>query len=210
MTMSSFREYLTKLGEGSPVWVRIPGTPFTMIGSSTRYERLPGMIEWAPTDVITRVGKGLAKDYPPNFLAEQEGERGLLKNLVGGGVAGTTAGLLGGRLLGGEASLSPVFNLWKKGLSGQTLRNLKNVPLPMKLAPLLGAGLGLAAGKRVWESGKKERENQAKEVSKGLLAEQVLQTDAINRAWRALHQKNPAETASSPMPLVASLGTMGV
>ena len=197
--------------QGAPVWIRVPGTPFTLPGAPTRYERLPGMSEWAPRDVVERMGKGLSQDVPAEYLAERESQKGLPGSLIGGGIAGGTGGALVGRLAGGEAVTAPVKDLLSGGITKRTLRGLKDVPRVGKVAPLVGAGLGLLGGASLWSGTKGVRRQQAKEVARGLLSEQILQQSALQQA-----SSNPVlrgldiESASAPSPLVVMPGYTGV
>ncbi len=203
--------YFIKEGE-SPVWIRVPGTPFTLLGSPTKYERLPGMTEWAPRPVVERVGKGLQQKIDPGVLAQQEGERGLPWTLGKGGIGGLTAGALAARLSGGEASVAPFKEMLSKGLSRETLKGLKNLPRAAKILPLAGAGAGLLGGAAYWQGGRGGRTQQAEEVAKGLLSEKILQTKDINAARRSVSalQGLPHETATAEPPVVVTPGNTGV
>lgn len=173
---------------GAPVWINIPGTPFTLPGFPARHERLPGMSEWAPREVVEQVGKGIQEGQSTEEMTEQAAGRGLPTNVGTGAIAGTTAGLLGGRLLGGEAAARPFKDILKKGLSRETLRGLRNIPHASKLAPLVGLGAGLAGGAGLWASGREGRRQESKEVAKGLLAEKVLQQHSLGQAREAVRQ----------------------
>ena len=133
---------LEKRGQ-SPVWVRVPWSPFTFLGSAPRHERLPGMTEWAPREVVERVGKGLQQKVDPDILTAREEHRGLLKSMTAGGIGGFTGGALAGRLAKGEAASAPLKAILAKGINRQTLAGLKKIPRLSKMLPLIGAGAGL-------------------------------------------------------------------
>jgi hypothetical protein len=204
-----FREYLLKLGSDEFPALSLsslPGTPFSV--KNRERERLTGMMEWAPRDVIERVGKGLREDQNTDLLTEQEARRGLPWNLVSGGAGGAAAGLLGGRLLGGAETMTPFKNILNKGISKETLEALKHLPTSMKALPAVGAGLGLLGGAANWGRGIPERRREAQEVSRGLLSEQILQNASLNSAKAAL-SKIPTETASTSIPVVVRSGETG-
>jgi len=204
--------------EGFAVWTRVPGTPFTLPGSLTVKERLPGMVDWAPREVVTRVAKGLRSgDDGPVELAEAEAQRGLPQHAGVGAVAGTTLGSLLGRLFGGQAAIKPFQEIGQRGIGSSTLRQLKNLPAAMKLLPILGALGGAGVGAKVWERGQEGRRQQALDVSKGLLAERILQSQAIQEALRSnnpytapLLRGIPITSASAPVPHVMRYGHIGV
>lgn len=199
-------------GAQSPIWVRVPGSPFTFLGSAPKHERLPGMTEWAPREVIERVGKGLQRKEDPEELIRREEYRGLPESMTAGGVGGLTAGSLAGRLAGGEAATAPFKELLAKGLSKDTLSGLKRVPRISKALPLIGAGAGLLGGAGYWQAGREKRREEADEVAKGLLSEKILQRHAIERARQSVRplQGLPVETASMPSPVVVTPGNTGV
>ena len=144
---------------GAPVWIRIPGTPFTFAGFPHERSRLPGMTEWAPQGVVERVGKGLKEDKSVDALAESEKNRGLLASTGTGGVVGGGLGAMAGRLLGGKDATRPFRDILRKGLSRETLQGFKNIPQASKILPLVGAGAGLAGGAMNWASGRGQREH---------------------------------------------------
>lgn len=198
---------------GTPVWIRVPGTPLTLTGFPSRYDRLPGMTEWAPRDVIERVGQGLKDDTSVDELAARERNRGLLSDTAKGGVVGGGLGAFAGRLQAGKAATKPFREILNKGLSSETARGLKNVPRMAKILPLIGLGAGLAGGVGTWAAGRGERGHEAREVSKGLLTEDILQHHALGKARSSLNPalKNiPASSASVEAPSVAVLGNTGV
>jgi len=181
------RHYFIK--EGAPVWIRIPGTPFTLAGTQTQSARLPGMTEWAPREVVERMGAGLKEDVPVEELANREANRGLLSSAGAGAAGGGILGALGGRLMGGAESVAPFKNILNKGLTRETFKGLSKIPRAAKLLPLLGVGAGLAGGVGAWATGRNERRREAQEVSKGLLSEQILQQQALTGARESVYQK---------------------
>jgi len=165
--------------ESSPLWIRMPGTPFTMVGNGTHYERLPGMNDWASRDLITRMAKGINQNTPVTELQQVEGERGR-NEAVGYGVgAGLVAGGLTSRVVGGEKVWTPFKDVLKKGVTRDTLRGLAKIPNVYKALPLVGAGLGAAYTYNNWHNKKNDRINQAGDVAKGLLIERVLQNKKL-------------------------------
>jgi len=178
----TFAKYASPVG--APVWVHIPGTPLTLPGRQTQFDRLPGMTDWAPQPVISRVAQGLQKNTPLEEIAKNEGEQGIGKavgaGLLGGGVAGTLAG----RLFSGEAGTAPLKDVLKKGITAASLRGLRNIPKGMLALPLLGAGGGTALGLALWQGNKANREQQAQDVARGLLTERILQRHQLREATR--------------------------
>jgi hypothetical protein len=203
---------------GFAVWTRVPGTPFTLPGSPTIRERLPGMTGYAPREVITRMAEGLAKgEKTPMELAESEALRDRAGMTGLGGLAGFTGGSMLGRLLGGEAAVSPFLDIAKKGVTKQTLQGLAKIPTAMKILPFLGLGAGALIGQKHWEKGINPRREEALQVSKGLLAERVLQSNALSEALKTnapytggLLRGLPIATASSPRPYIMRAGQIGV
>lgn len=198
---------LKKISSDIPVWTRVPGTPFSFMGTSPGKERLPGMTDWAERPVIERVGKGLEEGQTPQEISEGEGDRGLLSNLVGGGVVGGTAGALGGRLAGGQAVTNPIMDLWKKGLTRSSLKGLKNVPGVARALPVAGTAAGLLGGQQLWDANRQERMDTANQVSEGLLKERILQQKSLQDARQAANpvlNQLPTESASMPTPLAVS------
>lgn len=207
------RHYFVK--EGAPVWIHVPGTPFTLPGERPRYERLPGMVDWAPREAVERVGRGLKEDVPIEALAEQEAQRGLLTNILKGGGGGAIAGSMGARLVGGEKATAPIKQIYKKGLSRKALASLSKLPRLAKVLPLLGMGAGLAGGIGSWAAGREGRREEAQSISKGLLSEQILQEHALNQARQSLQQRpllmrRPPESARVSAPKAVVLSTTGV
>lgn len=206
------RYYFVK--EGAPIWIHVPGTPFTLPGELPRYERLPGMIEWAPHDAVERVGLGLKEDVPIEQLAEEEAQRGLLSNVLRGSGGGLIGGTMSARLMGGERASAPIKQIYKKGLTRKTLRGLSKLPRAAKILPLLGTGAGLAGGIGAWAAGREGRKEEAQNISKGLLSEQILQEHALNQARQSLQQpllnRRPAESAQVTAPKAVVLSTTGV
>ena len=199
---------------GAPIWFHVPGTPFTLPGTVPQYERLPGMSEWADREVVTRVNKDLEKGTPIKDIEANEANRDLSTHLLRKGIGGGIAGSLAGRVAGGEAATAKFKDILQSGVSKETLRNLKKTPTAMKALPLLGLGGGLAAGLGSWASSRDQRRQQARDVSKGLLAEQVLQNKDLMDTWKDVQQPNtlapaPVESATQETPLVTTLGSTG-
>jgi hypothetical protein len=198
---------------GAPVWIHVPGTPFTLAGFPERYERLPGMTEWAPRRTVENVGKQLQTAAPMEQIAADEANAGLGTSVGTGAIAGTTGGLLAGRLASGDNFAAPFKKLLSKGLSRDTLRGLKNIPRSSKIAPLIGLGAGAAAGLGHWASGREDRRQTANEVAKGLLSEQVLQQHSLNQARQSAQpsalQGLPVDTATAPAPIVTTQSNTG-
>ena len=167
------RHYFYKAGT-TPIWIHVPGTPITLPGESTKYERLPGMTDWAPRDVVSRVGQGLAQEQDMDDIAENEATRGLGGRAAGGAGGGLLAGAVGARLVGGEAVSAPFKNILKSGINSASLKGLRKLPMKAGLLPLIGLGVGTAAGVGSWAMGRDQRKAQAKSVGKGLLSEQIL------------------------------------
>ena len=203
---------------GLAVWTRVPGTPFTLPGSPTIRERLPGMSDWAPRGMISRMSKGLdTGEQTPEQLAEIESQRDEGKTTAIGGAAGLTGGSVLGRLLGGDAAVAPFKDLYAKGINKQTLKGLSKIPMAMKLLPLLGLGAGAYAGHKVWSGKQDENKQQALDVSKGLLAERLLQSNALTHAVNSSNPYTggllsgiPINSASAPTPYVLRAGQIGM
>ncbi len=205
------RHYFVK--QGAPVWINVPGTPFTLPGFPARYERLPGMSEWAPRSTVESVGQKLKTDKPMEQIAEEEANVGLGTDVGAGAIAGTTGGLLAGRLAGGDKFTAPFKNILSKGLSRETLRGIKGLPRLSKLAPFIGLGAGMAGGLGHWASGRGTRRQGAHDVAKGLLSEHVLQQHSLNQARQAAQpsalQGLPVATATAPAPIVTTQSNTG-
>ena len=135
------------------VWTRVPGTPFTLPGSPEIKERLPGMVDWAPREMVTDVARGLREGLGPQELAEAEAKKGLLGDAGTGALAGGTIGAMAGRLIGGSSATQPFKNLWSGGLSRAGFKQLSKIPMAAKIAPLLGLGVGAGAGLLKWHQG---------------------------------------------------------
>ena len=205
------RQYFIKEG-AAPVWIHVPGTPFTLPGERTQYERLPGMTDWAERGMVSRVSKGLEEGTGVEALAEREALQGTGREAGKGAIAGGTVGTMAGRLIGGEAASAPIKELLQKGISKDTLKGFKNVPRAAKIAPVIGALLGAGGNAALWASGRDERRQQAKDVAKGVLSENILRRDALNRAREGIKrlQSGTQETAEQSTPKVITTGSMGV
>ena len=209
------------LKEGLAVWTRVPGTPFTLPGMPYQKERLPGMTEWAPQPMVERVARGLKGGRDIEEIAGEEKQRDFYPSVgLGMGVGGVGGGLLS-RLIGGEKVTVPFREIGRKGISGRTLSALSKLPTHAKVLPLLGLGAGALVGGKQWEEGAPKRQQQALDVSKGLLAERILQQSAINQAvqtaerqhstpsYRPLLTGVPLVSANTPTPYVVASGNIG-
>lgn len=207
------RHYFYKAGT-TPMWIHVPGTPITLPGEQTKYERLPGMTDWAPRGVVSRVGQGLAQDQSMDDIAEAEATRGLGGRAAAGAGTGLLAGAASARLAGGEAVAAPFKNILKRGINAESLRGLRKLPMKAGLLPLLGIGIGAATGVGSWAAGRDARRAQAKSVGKGLLSEQILQQHAIGQARQGEQTRQltklPIESASMPSPKATVLSSSGV
>lgn len=198
------------------VWTHVPGTPFTLPGSPEIKERLPGMVDWAPREMITRIARGLRAGKGPEDLAKAEGMKGLPLTAGGGALAGGTLGAMAGRLIGGQATTQPFKNLWSQGLSRGSLKQLSKIPMSAKMAPLLGLGIGAGVGALKWLKDAPGKRQQAFDVSRGLLAEKVLQEKALGEAKASdqpytggLLNNFGSTTATAPIPHVMRYGHLG-
>lgn len=192
-----------------PLWLKVPGAAVPITGAPPPFERLPGMTEWAPREMVEDVAKGLRGGQDVEEIAKEQSGKGLLGNAAMAGLTGTFGGVLGGRLVGGEKAWEPFKGVLSEGVSRRTLAGLKNLPLPMKLLPLAGAGLGIGMTTKNWAEQAPHRQKQTYDVARGLLAERVLQRDSLGQAMgRELQtlQGLPHQSASSLPPLVISTG----
>ncbi len=119
--------------------------------------------------------------------------------------------------MGGKATTEPFREILSKGLSKKTFKGLGSLSRGSKLGPLLGAGAGLLAGGALWGSGRKERGQQARDVSRGLLSERLLQRTALRQAVGAdlpystpLLRGIPLTSASVQPTYVVTPGNIGV
>jgi hypothetical protein len=132
--------------------------------------------------MVERMAKGLDEKKNVEELVQSESGRGLLRNLTMGGLMGSVGGGVLGRIAGGRESMKPFKDIMGKGLSRESLRRVRNVPRISKILALGGAGTGLLAGLGSWHSGRSDRKDMAREVARGLTAEQVLQRNALREA----------------------------
>jgi hypothetical protein len=205
------------LKKGFSIWTKIPGTgvslPFP--GAPVTGERLPGMHEWAPRPVIEQVAQRLSRGEDIQDIAKEESLRGKGSKMGWGTLGGGILGGLLGRFISGEAAVKPFKDIYEQGLGSRTLKMLSGLPTPIKILPLIGAGAGMLAGKHVWEKGIPQRKQQVFDISKGLLAEKVLQQNAINKALEnvtssnSLSRLDPITSHEAP-PYVVTSGNMGV
>lgn len=190
------------------IWPRVPGAMITGGGPAPR-ERLPGMTEWAPREMVEDVARGLRSGQDVEEIAKEQTGKGLLGNAAVAGLTGAFGGVLGGRLVGGEQSWEPLKGLLSKGFTREGLSGLKKLPLAMKAMPIAGAGLGVGLAAKNWMEQAPHRQKQTYDVARGLLAERVLQRDSLREAMgreiRAL-QGIPHQSATQLPPLVISTG----
>jgi len=196
-----------------PLWLKVPGATVPITGAPQPYERLPGMTEWAPREMVEDVAQGIRGGQDVEDIADEQSRKGLLGNAAVSGLTGAFGGILGGRLLGGKAAFEPFSGeqgLLTKGItSGDAWKGLKNLPLSMKILPLAGAGLGVGLAAKNWMDAAPHRRQQTYDVSRGLLSERVLQRDALRQAMgnemRTL-KPIPHQSANEPLPVVLSRG----
>jgi len=206
------------LKQGATFWTQVPGTPFTVVpGSSQVQERLPGMREWAPRDVVSDVAQQMDAGRPVEDIAADARGQGLLGALGAGGAGGALAGGLAGRLFSGKEGTQPFRDILSKGLNLKGLRGLRNLPGPMKWLPAAGLGAGLLAGGVNWAQGAPQRQEQAQNVGQGLLAENVLQRSALREAvksnspyTRSILQGVPLTSANASPPFIMTPGSAGM
>ena len=109
------------------------------------------------------------------------------------------------------------MDIYKKGINPRTLQGLSKIPTAMRILPLLGLGAGALAGAHYWKKGKEQRKQQALGVSKGLLAERILQSNALREALNTTNPYTggllsglPITSAYTPTPYVLRAGQIGV
>lgn len=193
------------------IWTKIPGLPFTVPGNITQYDRLPGMSEWAPRDVITRVSEGLNEGEQPVDLVEKERNKGFAQSIGLGATGGAVGGGLLGRLVSGESAVAPIKEIFEEGTgtSLRGLRNLSKIPRAAKVLTLGGLGLGALAGGSAWGTDIKQRENIARDAVRGLSREHLtLQNAQLQNKLlqQQLLTPNPMPSATASQPLVAQTG----
>ncbi len=206
------------LKQGTTFWTQVPGTPFTVVpGNSQVQERLPGMREWAPRDTVADIAQQMDAGRPVADIAQDARRRGLLQAAGAGGGLGGIIGALGGRLMGGEAATKPFRDILSQGLNLKNLIGLRNLPGVMKWLPAAGAGAGLLAGGINWQQGARQRQEQAESIGQGLLAENVLQRNALREAIKndspytqSILQGVPATPATASPPFVMTPGSAGM
>jgi hypothetical protein len=193
------------------IWTKVPGLPFTVPGNITQYDRLPGMSEWAPRDVITRVSEGLHEGKNPTDIVEKERDKGLAQSVGLGAAGGTVSGGLLGRLVSGSDAVAPIKEILEEGTgtSLRGLRNLSKIPRAAKVLTLGGLGLGSLAGGIAWGTDTAQRGSIAQDAIRGLSREQLtLQNAKLQN--KVLQQQllthNPMPSATAAQPLVAQTG----
>ena len=194
------------------MWLRVPGTPLSILTAPQQNERLPGTYIWAPKDVVEQVGGGLADDQSLDQIIETAADQGLKPNVGFGAGAGAIGGALAGRGIGGEAAVAPLKTILRKGINASTLRGLSKLPTSMKVLPAVGGGLGVLGGLANWEGGRDHRRAQAAQVARGLLSEDVIQQHALQTARRSSNpvlQGLPTESATEATPLTVTQSDAG-
>lgn len=192
-----------------PLWLKVPGATVPITGAPPQYERLPGMTEWAPREMIEDVARGIREGKDVEDIAKDQSQKGLLGNAAMAGLTGGFGGVLGGRLLAGNEAWDPFRGVLSEGVSKRTLTGLKNLPWQMKVLPLAGAGLGIGLATKNWANKAPHRQHQSYDVARGLLAERVLQRDALRQSMgRELQtqQSSPFQSANELPPLVTTRG----
>ena len=194
-----------------PLWLRTPVATVPIGGVPQQSERLPGMTEWAPREMVEDVARGVRGGQDVEDIAQEQADKGLLGDVASKGLIGGVGGVLGGRLAGGEAAFEPFHDILKGGIGPGKglLGNLRRVPLPMKVLPLAGAGLGAGLAVSGWLGGAPQRKQQTYDVARGLLAERVLQRDALGQAMdrdASALKGLPFQSASALPPLVTTRG----
>jgi len=192
-----------------PLWLKVPGATVPITGPPPAYERLPGMTEWAPREMVEDVAKGIRGGEDVEDIAQEQSNKGLLGNAAMAGLTGTFGGVLGGRLVGGESAWDPFRGLLSKGINREGLSSLKGLKWPMLALPLAGAGLGVGLAAKDWSEKAPQRQQQTYDVARGLLAERVLQRDSLRQAMgrdASALKGLPFQSASALPPLVTSRG----
>lgn len=191
-----------------PLWLRVPGATIPITGQPEDKERLPGMTEWAPREMVEDVARGIRGGQDVESLAQEQSRKGLLGNAAIAGLTGTVGGVLGGRLVGGEKAWDPFKGILSKGFTRESLSGLRSLPLSMKVMPLAGAGLGVGLAAKKWLSDAPHRKKQTYDVARGLLAERILQRDSLRQALGRETSLSgiPQQSASSLPPLVIARG----
>ena len=191
-----------------PFWVHVPGLPFTLPGTITQEERLPGMLKWAPRPLIERMAEGMQRGKTIDELAAIESRKGLGERVGIGAGLGGVGGTLLGRFTGGQADAQPFKDIMQKGLTKGTLKGLGRLPLGMRFLPALGllgsAGLGAAR----WHQNREKRQRLAEEVAQGLLTEHTMRQHSLGSTSPL--QKLPIETAAAQAPIAVTAGNTGV
>jgi hypothetical protein len=193
------------------VWAKAPGLPFTVSGNTVTDDRLLGMSEWAPRDMIERLSKGQRRGTSTDQLIQEERDRGLGGAVGGGAALGGLGGGILGRIVSGEAATAPIKDLFQEGTgtSLRGLRSLSRIPGAAKALTLGGLGIGALAGGIGWGRGAQDREDTARDIAAGLYNEQLAAGNAglQNQVMaRQLLNANPMPSATASSPLVAQTG----
>jgi hypothetical protein len=193
-----------------PLWLRVPGATIPITGQPTPEERLPGMTEWAPREMVEDVAQGVRRGRDVEDIAQEQSRKGLLGPAAVAGLTGTVGGVLGARVLGGEEAWAPFKGMLNKGLiNSGGAAELRNLRWPMIALPLAGAGLGVGLAAKNWADEAPHRQRQTYDVARGLLSERILQRDslgqAIGRETSSL-RGIPHQSANATSPLVLSRG----
>lgn len=193
------------------VWTKVPGLPFTVTNPITQPERLPGMTDWAPREVITRMGQGMQQGVNLDELVEREKSQGLGRSLAMGSAGGVIGGGALGRLMSGEAATAPAREILQKGVSLRGLKGLARTPGAMKALTLGGLGLGAVGSSIGWGMGREDRGQMAQSVARGLRRENLVQQNAnlqnrVMRGQLSALSANPMPSATAGQPLVVQSG----
>lgn len=200
-----------------PIWTRLEGTPFSLPGRINIEERLPGATSWVPRNRIEEIAQQLEEGQETEDISQQQAMRGLAPDLLLGAGAGLTGGVVGARLAEGREAYAPVKEMLRRGLRGGGAGELRNLRALAKFLPAAGAGAGLLGGLGVWGSGIPQRRHEAREVVRGLLAERLLQRNAVREAaqtsrpyTKSILSGLPPMSATAPSPSVVIPGNVGV
>lgn len=169
----SILHQLVKHAADLPMWVNVPGMPFNVPIPGERRERLPGMHNWVPIDTIERVSQRMQEGVPAEQILQEERDRTNAGSMAFNGFIGGSVGGLASRLHGGAASMEPIKRVIEEGMTSDALKNLKNIPTPMKVLPVAGAGIGALVSKLRWDADKEQRATDAREAMRGLVRDAV-------------------------------------
>jgi hypothetical protein len=162
--------------------------------------------------MVEDVARDIRSGRDVEEISQDQSRKGLLGNSLFTGLTGGFGGVLGARLLHGESAWEPFSGpggLLSKGINTETLKGLSKLPLGMKILPIAGVGLGAGLAAKNWMEEAPHRGRQTYDISRGLLAERVLQRDALRGAMgreMTTLQSLPRQSATDLPPLVLSRG----